>query len=486
MGLMADHGALTPGQGPGPVLVVDLDNTLVRTDLLAETAFAYVGRHPLRLFKLPGWLLRGRAYLKQRLALAVDIDPAKLPYDPSVLERIETARRAGSKVYLASAADEQLVRLVGDHIGADGVFASDGSNNLSGAAKASRLVAAFGERGFDYVGDSTADLPVWAAARAAVIVGNRPALARRLASSHDQVERLRAPGGRSRLQAWLSLLRPYQWSKNLLAAVPILTAHAFTLHALLQTMLAVVAFSLCASSVYVINDLIDVQADRGHPTKRARPFAAGELSALSGVLTAPLLLGLAAAVGAIISPLFLAVLGAYWLLTSGYTFILKRKMMIDVVTLATLYTLRVVGGAVAIAVPISEWLLAFSMFLFLSLALIKRHAEMAVRLDAGLPDPTNRNYRVTDLPLLIALAAAAGYSAIIVFALYLSSPAVDSLYRRPRILWLELPLLLYWISRTITLSHRRDMNDDPIVFALKDRVSLITGLLVGLVGFVAL
>ena len=486
--MMADLAPSASGRtaASGRVLVVDLDGTLVRTDTTLERVFAILGRTPLRAPTLLAWLLRGRAVLTRNLAAAIDIDPASLPYDSAVLARIEAARLAGAKVYIASTADERLARQVADHIGADGVIVSEGRTSPAGRTRAERLTETFGAKGFDYLGGGAADLPVWAAAETAVIVGGRPALARRLAARHDKVERLATWAPRGGLKAWIALLRPHQWSKNALVAVPLLTAHAFTGEAILMTAMAIVAFCLCASSVYLINDLVDIQADRMHPTKRRRPFAAGELPVLAGVLTAPVLLLAAAAVGVLIGPRFLLVLGGYWLLTSGYTFILKRKMMIDVVTLAGLYTLRVVGGAAAIAVPVSEWLLAFSMFLFLSLALIKRHSEMAVRLDARLPDPINRNYRVTDLPLLISLSAAAGYSAIIVFALYLSSPMVHALYRRPGVLWLEIPLMLYWVSRAIALSHRREMHDDPIVFALRDRVSLLTGGLVGLVGLVAL
>jgi 4-hydroxybenzoate polyprenyltransferase/phosphoserine phosphatase len=471
--------------GVPTALVADLDGTLIRTDLLVETAFALLGRSPLSVFQMIGWLVRGKAFLKQRLAEATDLDVATLPYEPAVLARIETARQGGCKIYIASASDESLVRGVSEHLGVDGWFASDGRVNLAGETKARRLVDDFGAGGFDYIGDAPADLPVWRAAQTAVIIQGHEGLRRRLVADHARTEVLQT-GHRPRINAWLALLRPHQWAKNALVAVPLLTAHAFSLSALAMTALAIGAFCLCASSVYIINDLVDIQADRSHPTKHRRPFAAGDLPIIAGAALAPLLLVVAAGLGALISWRFLAVLGVYYLLTSAYTFVLKRKMMIDVVTLASLYTLRVVAGAAAIAVPVSEWLLGFSMFLFLSLALIKRHSEMAVRLDTGLPDPLNRNYKVTDLPLLIALAASAGYSAIIVFSLYLSSPAVHALYHRPGVLWLEIPLLLYWISRAIALSHRRMMHDDPIVFALRDRVSLITGLLVGVVGFAAL
>jgi 4-hydroxybenzoate polyprenyltransferase len=288
------------------------------------------------------------------------------------------------------------------------------------------------------------------------------------------------------LAVWMRLLRPHHWLKNLLVAVPLATAHQFTPGAVLRTLLAFAAFSICASCVYVLNDMIDVEADRAHPLKKARPFASGALSAAAGVPFALVLLAVAMTVAALISPAMLAVLAAYFAITLAYSLVLKRKMMIDVVTLAVLYAIRIIGGGVAIAVPISEWLLAFSLFIFTSLALIKRHSELGLRLQAGLGDPTNRNYRLDDLPVIAALAAASGYCAVIIFALYLSSDTVRSLYRHPEMLWLACPLLVYWISRVLLLSHRRLLIDDPVVFAMKDKVSIAVGALMVVVGYLAM
>ena len=288
------------------------------------------------------------------------------------------------------------------------------------------------------------------------------------------------------LAVWMRLLRPHHWLKNLLVAVPLATAHQFTPGAVLRTLLAFAAFSICASCVYVLNDMIDVEADRAHPLKKARPFASGALSAAAGVPFALVLLAVAMTVAALISPAMLAVLAAYFAITLAYSLVLKRKMMIDVVTLAVLYAIRIIGGGVAIAVPISEWLLAFSLFIFTSLALIKRHSELGLRLQAGLGDPTNRNYRLDDLPVIAAHAAASGYCAVIIFALYLSSDTVRSLYRHPEMLWLACPLLVYWISRVLLLSHRRLLIDDPVVFAMKDKVSIAVGALMVVVGYLAM
>lgn len=464
-------------------LVVDLDGTLIHTDLLVEMIFGFLGKSPLSAFKLPLWLVSGRAVLKRKLIELAHIDVTTLPYNEAVLARIHEAHKGGRNVYLASASDAGLVRAVADHLGLfDGWFASDGEINLSGAVKAARLVEEFGEGKFDYIGNGSADLPVWASAATAIFVGSSPSVERRLAALERPTERIAA---KKTARGWLRLLRPHQWVKNVLVGVPLLTAHQFSLTTVLLTLLAAMAFSACASSVYILNDLVDLQADRAHPSKRKRPFASGDVSFMTGAVLGLLCLVFAFGVAAFVSLQFMAVLFAYFMATFAYSLFLKRKMLIDAITLGGLYTIRVAGGAAAIAVPMSEWLLAFSMFIFLSLALIKRYSEMALRFDAGLPDPTNRNYKASDLPVIASLAAASGYCAVIVLSLYLSSDTVRKLYAHPYILWLVCPVLLYWISRMLMLSHRRLVNDDPIIFAIKDKVSWATGGLVLAMGVLA-
>jgi 4-hydroxybenzoate polyprenyltransferase/phosphoserine phosphatase len=465
-------------------LVVDLDGTLIRSDLLIETIFGFLGQSPIEAYKLPLWLMSGRAVLKRRLSEIVDIDITTLPYDEAVLARIREARTEGRRVYLASASDEHLVRAVATHVELfDGWFASDGVINLSSTVKAARLVEEFGEGNFDYIGSGRADLPVWVRAATAIAAGSSPGIERRLTALKHPIERI---ASRKTRNGWLRLLRPQQWAKNALVGVPLLTAQQFSPTAILLAFLAAIAFSACASSVYILNDLIDIQADRGHPTKRNRPFASGDISFATGAVVGIVCLVLAFGVAAFISLTFFSVLSTYFIGTTAYSLLLKRKMMIDAVTLAGLYTVRIVGGAAAIGVPMSEWLLAFSMFIFLSLALIKRYSEMALRFDAGLPDPTNRNYKAGDLPVIASLAAASGYCAIVVLSLYVSSDTVRTLYAHPYILWLVCPVLLYWISRMLMLSHRRLVNDDPIIFAMKDKVSWATSALIVLLGVLAL
>jgi len=351
------------------------------------------------------------------------------------------------------------------------VFSSDDTVNLVGNEKARILVDAFGERGFDYIGNGHADLEIWKQARTAYIANNSSSLRRKLELSGAQVKSVDTPS-RS-LRIWIKALRVHQYAKNALIFVPMLTAHAYTVHDILSASLAFVAFSLCASSAYLLNDVIDLNADRQHPSKKNRPFACGAIPVLDGIIAIPVLVLLAFGCAALISPLFAAVLLAYFVLTLAYSFTLKRRLIVDIVVLATLYTTRVIAGAAALPVVPSEWLLAFSMFIFTSLALVKRYVELAMRVDRELPDPTNRNYRLIDLPIVGALAAASGFNAVTIFALYVSSPAVGGLYRHPELLWLVCPVLMYWLSRMVILAHRRVLDDDPIVFALSDRNSRI-------------
>lgn len=471
------------GASVGMPLVVDLDGTLIRSDLLVESAFIHVGDNPLRVFSVLAAMKRGKAALKRSIADKTAIDVTLLPYDDRVLALITEARAEGRKVYVASASDERYVSAVAKHIGADGWFASDGTTNLSRERKAKRLVEAFGERGFDYIGNDTADLPVWAVCRKGCAVHPPAGVRKAIAETSVPVDIIEPPKGQAR--AWLKLFRLHQWAKNALVFVPLLTAHKFDIISLLDAVGAFFAFSLAASAVYVVNDLVDLEADRKHLSKRKRPLAAGTVPILAAFPAALGLLAVAFTLALIITPLFAGVLLAYLVTTTAYSFFLKRKMIVDIIVLAGLYTVRVIGGAVAISVPISEWLLAFSMFVFTSLALIKRYVELAGRIDADIPDPSNRNYRKSDLDIVAALAAASGFNAVTVFALYVSSDAVRQLYLHPKALWLVCPLLMYWLARALMMAHRRLMDDDPISFALKDWNSLLAFALIGCIMMIA-
>jgi 4-hydroxybenzoate polyprenyltransferase/phosphoserine phosphatase len=463
----------TPGTDTLRPLVVDLDGTLIASDLLIETAFSELGRRPHSLFEMLTALSKGKAALKHRLSEPVDFDPSTLPYDPEVLALIRQARAEGRPVYLASASHQRLVESVANHIGEfTGWFASNETTNLAGARKAQQLVEAFGERGFDYVGNDAADLPVWEKAAKSIAIRTPAGVRKKLARQCPEAEHLSHV--RPTWRTWAKMMRVHQYAKNALIFLPILAAHLFTIEAFTQALLAFVAFSLCASSIYILNDLVDLQDDRGHRSKCKRPLPSGAIPLMHGVIAIPILFLGALAVGAAVSLPFLGVLLGYFALTTAYSFALKRMMVVDVITLAGLYSVRVIGGAVATSIIVSEWLIAFCMMIFMSLALIKRYVELAARRDANLPDPTSRDYKNSDLDIVAALAAAAGFNAVTIFALYISSDTVNQLYSHPQILWLVGPLLMFWIARALMLAGRRLMDDDPVVFALKDRVSLMT------------
>ena len=387
-------------------LVVDLDETLVQTDLLLESLFAYLSAHPVGAATVLRSLSRGRAQLKAVIARETPIDVATLPFNPKILSLIRQAREAGRPIYLASASNERYVEAVAKFLGLfDGWFASTDARNLSGKRKADLLVERFGEGGFDYIGNGRADLPVWAVAGRRVAVSAPVGVARALRSVDIEALVLDRPGGGATV--WLRLFRVHQWSKNALVFVPVVAAHLFTGPAIAEALLAAVAFSLVASAVYVVNDLVDIDADRKHPTKKDRPLAAGTAPVGLALISALCFLAVGFCLALFISSRFALVLFVYLATTTAYSFYLKRKMMADIITLASLYTLRVIGGAAAVSTtPPSAWILAFSMFIFSALALLKRYVELTGRLDASLPDPTNRNYRKGDLPVLGALSAA--------------------------------------------------------------------------------
>lgn len=459
-------------------LCVDLDGTLLRSDVLYESVLALLSKNPLYLFLLPFWLMRGKAALKHEIAARVDLDAATLPYDQRLIEMLG-ATQARPRV-LCTATNGKYATAIADHLGVfDLVIASDESRNLSGQRKADMLVERFGEHGFDYAGNEDCDLKVWERARAAWVVNAPGSLAQR-ASRISRVDQ-HLPPARGGLKAWLKAIRLHQWLKNLLVFVPLFASHRFLeFSAIVPTLTAFVAFGLCASGVYVLNDLLDLASDRAHPRKRKRPFAAGSLPLLHGIAVAPLLTLAGFALALSVSRVFAGVLLGYYAMTLAYSLRLKRVVMVDVVLLAALYTIRIIGGAVAIGAGLSFWLLAFSMFLFLSLAMLKRYTELATMLASGQGKASGRGYTVDDLPLIQSLGASGGYCAVLVFALYINSPESLELYSRPQVLWLICPMLLYWISRVWVQAHRGLMDDDPVIFAVTDRVSQAVIALCGL------
>ena len=458
-------------------LAVDLDGTLIRSDMLWESLARLLREKPLALLAVPFWWLRGRAFLKQQLAARVTVDATALPYHEEFLAWLKTEKLAGRKLILATASDIKMAEPVARHVGLfDEVLASDGKTNLRDHAKLAALTKKFGERGFDYAGNSAVDLDVWQGTRTAVVVNASESLARR-AAERTTVGRtfLEKP---STFMSVLRCLRPHQWIKNLIVFVPVLTGHEFGDRLILvQATLAFVAFCLCASSTYLLNDLTDLDADRHHARKRKRPFAAGTLPLSYGFAGAPLLFLAGLAIAVSLSPAFASVILIYFAATLAYSWQVKQIAMLDVFFLAGLYTMRLVGGHVATDIKWSAWLLVFSMFIFLSLALMKRVQELLSVRESNGHEVKGRGYTANDLELVSMLGVVSGFIAVLVLALYVNSDQVKELYGEPTLLLLVCPLLLYWIARVWLLAHRGQMHEDPTAFAFKDWVSYAIGAL---------
>jgi 4-hydroxybenzoate polyprenyltransferase len=453
----------SPAMHVEPPLYVDLDGTLTSTDVLWEGMMAGMRTRPGAVVAALGHLRRGRAAFKAAIAAIQPLDPSLLPYREEVLERIRGARAHNRRVVLATGADRSAAAAVAAHLGLfDAVLSSDGHVNLTGPAKLA-AVRADARGPFDYIGDSAADRGLLAAAENGMLVGS---------------------SWRQRARATWKLLRPHHWAKNLLVFVPPLMAHEIRDPAILRaSVLAFIAFSLAASGVYVINDLLDLAADRAHPIKRRRPLAAGTLPLAWAVALGPALLLAGMLLGWATLPLpFTLLLVGYVMVTQAYSIRLKRVSIVDVLTLSALYGTRVFAGALATRVPLSAWLLGFSGFLFLSLAFVKRYAELGMWKALGKTSSGGRDYSQDDAGLVQSFGTASGYLAVLVLALYVSSEGVRQLYQRPAVLWLLSPLVLFWITRIWLLAHRARLGgDDPLVFALRDRVSWMIGLLLGLV-----
>ncbi len=462
-------------------LVVDLDGTLIRSDLLHETATRFLVEQPASAHRLVPWTLGGPARLKSELASRTTVDVTVLPYNERVLTWLQEEAASGRELVLASASHESLVAAVAAHLG---IFAatlgSTDTENLRSGRKADALVERYGDRGFEYVGNHAHDIEVWRRAAAAHVVSGSARLAKAAAAEAPLGRRFEPTHVSAR--AVVKSLRPHQWLKNLLVLLPVVTAQKLgETDAVLAGLLGFAAFCLVASSVYVLNDLADLDNDRHHHTKRKRPYAAGTVSLLHGWLLWPMLAAAGFLLAALTLPWeFVAVLGAYFAVTLAYTFRLKQMRIVDVVALAALYTVRVIAGIAAISVAPSMWILTFSLFFFLSLALVKRVSELTNARKTG-KKAKGRGYIHQDLELLSSYGVSSSVASAVIFALYLNDPTTTRLYLTPELLWGALPILLIWLMRTWLLAHRGQMNEDPILFAARDRWSLVAGAAIGLV-----
>lgn len=460
------------------VIAVDLDGTLIRSDVLVESVFLLLRYQPLTFLRGLLWLLKGKAYFKRKVADLVTPTVETLPFNRSLITWLTEQKKSGNTwLVLATASDARVAQQIAEHLGIfDEVFGTE-TRNLASGHKRDALAARYGEFGFEYVGNSTADLDVWRAARVSHVVNPEFRVLGRVRRLGRMGEVFEDRTGY--LRVLRKALRLHQWAKNLLLFVPILATHKLTQVELLShCVLAFLCFGACASSVYLLNDLLDLKDDRRHRTKCNRPLAAGTFPVFHAMLWMPALLVFAFGASIVWLPgKFALVLAGYYVLTLAYSLWIKRVVMLDVVTLAMLYTVRVIAGAAAIASPLTFWILAFCMFMFLSLAFVKRYTELYDAREQGKADAVpGRGYQVEDFELLASLGGAAGYLSVLVLALYINDIAYLALYAHPKWLWAACPLLLFWLSRVWLIAHRGQMNDDPIVFALRDRVSRWVGL----------
>lgn len=452
-------------------LCVDLDGTLILTDLLYESVFGLLKINIFYIFLLPLWLIKGKANLKHQIATRTDLDIALLPYNKDFLDFLKQQKSGGRTLTLATASNTKYAQKINLHLNLfDTVLASDAETNMSGERKQKRLVEIYGEKGFDYAGNANIDFDIWAHSREAIIVNPEPGVKNK-AKKHLKVGRTFDSTDRG-IISYLKAIRLHQWAKNILIFVPLVMSHQLLNPQLaLQATFAFLAFGLCASSVYLLNDILDLPSDRQHDKKCKRPFASGMLPIKHGVLLIPILLLAAFSISLYLPIGYIIALALYYIVTLAYSLKLKQVALIDVLVLAGLYTMRIIGGAAAINIVPSFWLLAFSMFIFYSLALVKRYSELLHIKSSAHGKISGRGYRATDIEGLAQSGIASGFIAILVLALYINSAETATLYKHPEALWLLCPLMLYWINRIWLLTRRDEMHDDPVVFAIFDRRS---------------
>jgi len=465
-------------------LYVDLDGTLIYTDLLFESVLLLIKRNPLYVFAMVLWLMRGRGYMKAQIAQRVAPNAGLLPYNHDVLNWLRRERKTGRRVILASASDRRLVQHVAEHLGMfDAVLGSDEQINLKAHNKLQAILQDAGGEDFDYAGNGHADLPIWAKAAEVIVINASRSVA-------QQAARLRAPSlviapRPFRIRAVVKALRLHQWAKNALLFVPLLAGHETDSLRWLVTLIAFIAFGMCASATYVVNDLFDLAADRAHPRKQHRPFASAALSIPVGVLLVAILLPLSLLLAAAIAPAFFGMLLLYIVVTLLYSARLKQIAIVDVLVLASLYTHRVLAGGIVSAVVVSNWLLAISLFIFLSLALVKRCAELEFMSGDGNVALAGRGYRSSDLPYLISMGLASGFVAVMLLALYVDSQIGGAMYPHVELLWLTLPVALFWIMRLWLKTSRMEIHDDPLLFAITDRASWIVAMAIACIAVAA-
>jgi 4-hydroxybenzoate polyprenyltransferase len=452
-------------------LCVDLDGTLAKTDLLLETLINVIKTKCLNLFLLPVWFFSGKAAAKRMLTKIGSVDPLTIPYNDNLIRYLKMERERGRKIVLATASDHKIAESIAHHLGFfEDIVASDGITNLKGEAKATALVALYGEHCFAYAGNSRADLPVWRRAKSAILVNTRPSVSRAVASLlpiekefHDR---------KPLLHGFIREVRPHQWIKNILVFIPPLAGHMLlNATAFFYTLITFTAFCSAASGTYLINDLLDLESDRKHLRKRTRPFASGELPLQFG-LAGPILIFTALVIGFAVSTQIMLIVLLYIFISLVYSKYLKTKPLVDVFCLAALYTIRVFAGGVASNSRVSIWLLNFSGFLFLSLGFLKRYAEYSSDYNReNSVINSRRGYMEKDSILIIIMGVGSSFISSVVLGFYVDSIQAHLAYNTPSLLWGIVPLILFWQCRMWLSTVRGYMHDDPIVYAAKDKVS---------------
>lgn len=457
------------------VLAVDLDGTLTLTDTLYESILALVRNNPLSLFFLPFWLIKGLAFFKFKVAENSELDVTTLPYNIPLIDWLKRERANGKNIVLCTASNRLIAEAVSKHLRLfDDVIASDENSNLKSVNKRRVLEDEYGEKGYIYAGNSSADIEVWAGSYKAIVVNASSKIQTKATQVADVYQIF--PSKTVKFSDLIKALRVHQWIKNMLLFVPFLAAHQLlNIQSLTALALSFISFSLCASSIYIMNDLLDLESDRRHSRKRYRPFASANLSIGLGIAIVPLLIGASFGLGILINKEFLTVLMLYFVLASAYSLMLKKLLLVDCITLAILFAARIIAGGAAVLVTPSFWLITFSIFIFLSLAFVKRFAELKIQTQRRNNIIHGRGYQVSDIPLIQTLGVSSGYLSVLVMSLYMNSKDVINLYAQPQVIWLALPILLFWISWVWLKASRDEMDDDPIIFAVKDKVSLIAG-----------
>lgn len=458
-------------------LFVDLDGTLIKSDLLFECLVPIIKNYFYALFLAPFWLLKGKAYLKDKFSDLVSINPEILPYNNNVLEYIRKEKENGSKIILATASNIKLAKSISDYLGIfDDVIASSKEENLKGKNKLNKIKLYIENNNtnkeFSYIGDSKADVKIFNETDIPIVVGNKNVF-NKIKSKNDKTTFVDGENDFS-LKKFFKMIRTYQWVKNFLIFLPLILAHKFLdVNLLLKALVAFFSFSFLASSVYIINDIMDVESDRIHPSKKNRPIASGAVKISSALKVAFILMPLSFIISIFLGKEFLFVLLTYFITTSCYSFYLKKIMLVDILILSLLYTVRMFAGGVALNIYLSPWLFMFSMFFFFSLACAKRYSELYAVRNNLQDEIKGRGYQAQDLEQIQIFGSSSGYIAILIFALYIQSDISMKLYKTPSFFWALCPIMLYWISRVWLLSHRGQMTQDPIIFALKDKVSYV-------------